>query len=93
MKKKRTLDYFRGTFKLGDLSNVIGHWYELEGLLGFQEIVSIHKCFTYSTLMMRRLYQDSRWLNDRRSFVYSTRMHITTERITISRSTPSVVRS
>jgi len=41
MEKKQTLNYFRSTFKLGDLSNVIGHWYELEGLLGFQEVVSI----------------------------------------------------
>ena len=40
MKKKRTLDYFRGTFKLGDLSSVISHWYKLEELLGFQEAVS-----------------------------------------------------
>lgn len=45
MKKKRTLNYFRDTSKLGDLSNVIGHWYELEGLLGFQEMVSIHEWF------------------------------------------------
>ena len=41
MKKKRTLDYFRGTIKFGSLSNVIEHWYELEGLLGFLETVSI----------------------------------------------------
>ena len=41
MKKKRTLDYFRGTFKLGCLSDIIQHWYELEGLLGFPETVSL----------------------------------------------------
>jgi len=41
MKKKGTLSYFHRTFKLGDLSNVIGHWYKLEGLLGFQDIVSV----------------------------------------------------
>ena len=35
MKKKKTLNYFRTTFKLGEFSNVIAHWYELEGLLGF----------------------------------------------------------
>lgn len=40
MKKKRTLAYFRDTFKLGDLSSVIGHWYELEKLLGFPRVVS-----------------------------------------------------
>ena len=43
MKKKRTLNYFRNTFKLGDLPNVIGHWYELEELLGFQDTVSTPK--------------------------------------------------
>ena len=41
MKKKQTLDYFRSTFKLRQLSDVIQHWYELERLLGFQEAVSI----------------------------------------------------
>lgn len=41
MKNKRTLAYFRSTFKLGDLPNVIRHWYELEELLGFQETVSV----------------------------------------------------
>ena len=43
MKKRKTLDYFRGTFKLGVLSDVIEHWYELEALLGFQVVVSVHK--------------------------------------------------
>jgi len=43
MKKRKTLDYFRGTFKLGVLSDVIEHWYELEALLGFQNVVSVHK--------------------------------------------------
>lgn len=43
MKKKQTLNYFRGAFKLGDLSGVIRHWYELERLLGFQGVVSIRK--------------------------------------------------
>jgi len=41
MKKKRTLDYFRCAIKLGHLSNVIEHWYELERLLGFLETVSV----------------------------------------------------
>ena len=41
MKQKRTLAYFRSTFKLGDLSNVIKHWYALEELLGFQGVVSV----------------------------------------------------
>ena len=40
MKKKRTLDFFRRTPKLGCLSDVIQHWYELEELLGFQDAVS-----------------------------------------------------
>lgn len=42
MKKKRTLDYFRSTVKFGCLSDVIEHWYELEGLLGFLPVVSIY---------------------------------------------------
>ena len=41
MKKKHTLDFFRGTFKFGCLTNVIEHWYELEKLLGFQDTVRI----------------------------------------------------
>ena len=41
MKKKRTLDYFREAFKLGDLSNVIEHWCKLEEMLGFPDTVSI----------------------------------------------------
>jgi hypothetical protein len=41
MKKRRTLDYFRGTFKLGDLPKVIGNWYELERVLGFPDVVSV----------------------------------------------------
>lgn len=41
MKKKRTLNYFRSAVKFGSLSDVIRHWYELEGLLGFQEVVSV----------------------------------------------------
>ena len=41
MKKKKILDYFCSTFKLGNLSDIIEHWYELEGLLGFPETVSV----------------------------------------------------
>jgi len=41
MKKRRTLDYFRGVIKFGDLPNIIEHWYELEELLGFPSVVSV----------------------------------------------------
>ena len=41
MEKKGTLDYFRNTFKLGKLSDVIEHWFELERLLGFRKSVGI----------------------------------------------------
>ena len=41
MKKKKTLNYFRGVIDFGDLYNVIEHWYELEGLLGFLETVRV----------------------------------------------------
>jgi hypothetical protein len=41
MKKRKTLNYFRDAFKLGDLGDIIRHWYELEGLLGFQDPVSV----------------------------------------------------
>jgi len=41
MRKKRTLNYFRETAKLGCFSSVIERWYKLEGLLGLQETVSI----------------------------------------------------
>ena len=40
METKKTLKYFRYAFKLGKLSDVIEHWYELERLLGFQKSVS-----------------------------------------------------
>jgi hypothetical protein len=40
MKRKELLKYLRSTPKLGDLSDVINHWYELESLLGFPEAVS-----------------------------------------------------
>ena len=40
MKRRRTLHYFRDVTKLGCLSNVIQHWYELERLLGFPGTVS-----------------------------------------------------
>lgn len=42
MKRKKTIEYFRTAFKLGKLADVIERWYELEKLLGFPEIVSVH---------------------------------------------------
>ena len=41
MKKKRTLDYFKSSFKMGGLSSLISNWYLLEAALGFPE----HVCF------------------------------------------------
>ena len=41
MREKNTLDFFRNTAKLGNLSDVIEHWYELERLLGFKTTVSV----------------------------------------------------
>jgi hypothetical protein len=41
MKKRQTLNYFRNTFKLGRLPDIILHWYKLEALLGFPETVSV----------------------------------------------------
>ena len=46
MRKKRTLDYFRGAFKLGDLPMVIENWYELERILGFPATVSVPERLT-----------------------------------------------
>lgn len=65
MRKKRTLDYFRNIPKLGCLSDVIQRWYELEGLLGFPEIVSFHEYLvsSYCMLMISRHHQDSQYLN------------------------------
>ena len=40
-KKKQMLDYFRSTIRLGKLSNVVKHWYQLEALLGFEGAVRI----------------------------------------------------
>jgi len=41
--KKKMLNYFCTTFKLGEFPNIIAHWYKLEGLLGFQDTVSLFK--------------------------------------------------
>lgn len=41
METKGIIDYFRNTFKLGKLPDVIENWYELERLLGFRKSVSI----------------------------------------------------
>ena len=41
MERKGTLDYLRGTSKLGHLPSIIENWYELERLLGFPDAVSI----------------------------------------------------
>jgi hypothetical protein len=51
MRRKRTLAYFRETFKLGDLSNVIEHWYKLEGMLSFPDIVSIYSAVCPTTCL------------------------------------------
>ena len=40
MKAKKTLKYFREVHKMGKLSTLILHWYQLEEALGFQETVS-----------------------------------------------------
>lgn len=40
MKSKKTLNYFREVYKMGKLSDLILHWYQLEEALGFQEVVS-----------------------------------------------------
>ena len=62
MKKKQTLAYFRRTVKLGCLPNVIGHWYELERLLGFQEVVSFCEYFTLCVVLtISRPHQGSRY--------------------------------
>ena len=91
MKKKRTLDYFRNTFILGDLSSVIKHWYKLERLLGFQGIVSVLGSpilYRANDLMMFRPHQGFRRPNAQQSCVYFIRMHIVTKRIITWRFTP-----
>ena len=40
MKSKKTLKYFQGVHKMGKLSDLILHWYQLEEALGFPEVVS-----------------------------------------------------
>lgn len=96
MKKKRTLEFFRKTFKLGNLVDVVEHCYELEGLLGFQETVSLPVVVFRSTLVMltmSRPQQGSQFQNAPLLSVYFTRMRITTERITGLRFTPLVDKS
>ena len=41
MKSKKTLKYFDGVHKVGKLSDLILHWYQLESALGFPETVSL----------------------------------------------------
>ena len=41
MKSKKTLKYFREVHKVGKLSELILHWYQLKAVLGFQETVSL----------------------------------------------------
>jgi hypothetical protein len=96
MKQKQTLKYLRGTFKLGNLLDVIGHWYRLEKLLGFPETVSVVVQFSqkmFIPLTTSRPWQDSRLRNAHLSSVCSTRIDITTERTMVLRSTPSAVKS
>ena len=40
MRSKKTLNYFREVYKMGKLSDLISHWYQLEEALGFPETVS-----------------------------------------------------
>ena len=39
MQKKKTLEYFRTAYKMGNLSSLISNWYKLEEALGFPEQV------------------------------------------------------
>jgi len=96
MKKKQTLDYFRGTTKLGSLSDVIEHWYELEGLLGFQVTVSVPTCSSRSaflTFAICRLREGFRLQSGQQLSVCFTRMDTAIERTTGLKSTRSAVRS
>ena len=55
MENKGTLRYLHNTFKLGKLSEVIAHWYELERLLGFRKAVStLYFSEVYSLLTIFR---------------------------------------
>lgn len=94
MKKKRILEYLRDTPKLGCLSDVIRHWYELEELLGFPDAVSFreHLIPSNSPFMISRPRKDSLEMNAHRSSVYFTSMHITTGKTTKSKSIPLDVR-
>jgi hypothetical protein len=62
MKKKRTLNYLRETVKLGFLPDIIRHWYEIERLLGFQEVVGFCKYFASCiVLIVSRPHRDFRY--------------------------------
>ena len=39
-RSKKTLEYFRGVREMGNLSDLVLHWYQLEEVLGFPETVS-----------------------------------------------------
>lgn len=41
MRSKGTLEYFRRVDKIGQMSNLILHWYQLEEALGFPDPVSV----------------------------------------------------
>ena len=93
MKKKRTLNYFRETFKLGDLPSVIRHWYELEGLLGFKDAVSALERIITRLLMTSRPWQDFQRPNAHQSSPYFTSMPTITGGTITLKSRPLVIRS
>lgn len=90
MQKKGTLNYFRNTFKLGNLADVIRHWYELERLLGFQKVVSIPVFFSNCAYHSRRprLHQDSQQNGAQSWSICFTRMHTNMTRTLVSRPIP-----
>lgn len=94
MKSKKTLKYFRDAHKMGKLSDLHIHWYQLEEALGFQETVSCpFPKLRGNLLISDRLQRVFRRRVDRKSFRCFSNAATTTRRTTDSKQYPLVPRS
>ena len=93
MKSKKTLKYFREAHKMGRLSDLILHWYQLEEVLGFQETVSfLLPKLRENLLMPTRPRRAFHLTTGHKSFERFSRMATTTRRTTDSKQSPLVPR-
>ena len=79
MAKKGTLEYFRSTFKMGNISSLISSWYQLEKVLDFPKQVKFYfYCSLKNILMLGRPWKDFQWTTAQKRLPYSSSMATTT---------------